>query len=458
MGVGIAGQLIQEHKDVVLIEPNPEIAQRAADRLDCMVIRGEGNSAEILRRAGVERAAFFIAVTDSDEVNMIACGLVSGQFPGPATIARVRNLRYSGTKVSEKSFLGIDYVVNPEIEAARGIINTVERGAVSDVMLFQNSRLQIRPVPVGPDSFLRNKTIEVVAKALDVSFLVALLSRKEEYVIPSGDTEIREGDTLYVAATEDSHDRFFKRIGNPRRDIRRIVIVGGGQITEHLVERLLDGRGRDKRGVMRLFGAMGARRKRNIRIVEKNPDRCDALAQRFPDALILRADISDEGIFEEEHLSASDLIIAATENQELNIVTAIYAKTFGIPRAVVLVQGGNYVRIASHLGIDAPVSTKSAMVSSILKYVRRGNVKSIHSISDGKVEVLEFDVDESSAAVGRAIRDIRLPRESLIVAASRRGKDELPMGDYVVEAGDQVIVIAQKGAIARVEQVFTARS
>ena len=455
VGFQLAKQLISENKDVVLIEKDPDVARLVSNKLDCMVVTGEGNKIETLRKAGTEGAQYFISVTDSDEVNMIACGIVSSEFNVDSKVARVRSVEYAETKISQKGFLGIDYVVNPEIEAARAIVRSIEHGAVSDIMLFESSDVQIRNLTIDRHSPFQNKSLIEIDRIIDVSFLVAIILRQNRFIIPSGDTVIQEGDILYVAANAVNFDRLFSSLGKQKSGLKKVVIVGGGNIGTLVAESLLGerrGQGLVRKLLTSLSPAYG---KRSVKIVERDYDRAKQLADRFHEGLVINADISDEGIFEEEHFANSDLVIAATDNQELNIVTAIYAKTFGIKRSIALVNKNNYSHIATHLGIDVAVSLKNAMVNTILKYIRRGNVRSVHSISDGQMEVLELNVEAKSRAVGKRVSAIPLPKDCLIVSISRESETIIPDGSNLVMENDHIIVIAQKSAAEKVEALFT---
>ena len=235
----------------------------------------------------------------------------------------------------------------------------------------------------------------------------------------------------------------------------RAVVVGGGAIGTLVAESLL-GEKKEQGLVRKLLTSFNpSYGKRSVKIVERDYKRCKELADRFHEGLVIHADISDEGIFEEEHFSNSDLVIAATDNQELNIVTAIYAKTFGIKRSIALVNKSNYSHIATHLNIDVAVSLKNAMVNTILKYIRRGNVRSVHSISDGQMEVLELTVESKSRAVGKRVSDLALPKDSLIVSISRESETIIPDGRNVVMENDHIIVILKKSKAEKIEELFT---
>jgi len=435
VGFHIAEQLIAENKDVVIIEKNADNVKHISNHLDCIVLHGEGNNIEILKEAEIHKADFFISVTDSDEVNMIACALVSSEFPNIYKIARVRNLDYSKAKIFEKPFLGIDYIVNPEVEAAKLIANTVKYGALSDVILFEKTDVQMRNIVVHEDSIFLNKSLKDITKKLKGDFLIGCISRKDKIIIPSGNTIIRENDNLYFFATKNNLDILFSKIGRLKKEIKNIIIIGGGKIGKYIAHYLIN-------------------QKRKITIIDQNYENCKLLAEKFPKALVIHGDISDENIFEDEQLYKYDLIITTTHNQELNIVAAIYAKTLGLKRSIALVTKRNYLAIASNLGIDVTVSPKSSSVDTILKVIRKGKIKSIHSIFDGKAEVIELFFDNSSIGIDPTIREVNLPENSLIVSVTRGNESYIPHGDFILQNGDSIIIISSTESISKIENIF----
>jgi trk system potassium uptake protein TrkA len=454
VGFQIARQLIEEGNDVVLVEKDEDTARQVDNQLDCIVLHGEGTSLEVLRRAQIQKADIFISVTDSDEVNMIACGLVSSEFEVPLKIARIRNIDYSNARLLEKPMLGIDYIANPEFEAARVIIRTVEGGAVSDIMLFEQGSFQMRSFVVGEDSVFRDRTLEQIRADLQIPFLVALIDRDNASLIPTGNTVIRENDHLYLVASEENLEKVFARTGRPPLRANRILIVGGGRIGRYVGRSLLRETGRTSL-FARFTRSLAPAGTRSVTFVERSYEQCQRLSEEFPEALVIHGDVSDEGVLEETQPADYDLIITATGHQELNLITGAYAKTLGIKRAVALVSKDSYARIASHLGIDVPVSMKNSLANTILRVIRRGNVRSVHSLSGGKVELIELSVEETSPVVGQRIRDIRMPAHSLVVFVTRGGESIIPGGDLEIHSGDHVILVAQRESVKKAEDLFT---
>ncbi|MDR3237566.1 MAG: Trk system potassium transporter TrkA [Spirochaetia bacterium] len=437
VGTQIASQLIEEGKDVVIIERNKERAKYVSARLDCIVINEEGTNIASLKNADMDKADIFISVTNSDEVNMIACALVASEFGNVKTkIARVRNLDYSETKIIDKPFFGIDYVVNTEVETARKIAHTVALGAASDVVLFENTDLQMRNIQVAEDSLFKDKQIKDLHNYIKEPFLIAGIVSNNSFVIPSGDTVINKDDILYLLSSPYDFAKMFAH--SDRRKSKRIssiILAGGGEIG-FLVCRYLANTGR------------------KITLIEIDYELCKVLAEKFPDVLVINADISAEETFTEENLGSYDLIIAATDNQELNILTSVYAKHIGVKHSISLVTNSNYIPIAAQLDIDSTISTKLSTVDAIMKYIRKGDIKSVNSIFDGKAEVIEFSIDDDNIMGHKLLRDIKLPPDTLVLSVVRKKRSYLPDGNFMILPGDVVIIISGKESIAQLEEFF----
>jgi trk system potassium uptake protein TrkA len=454
VGFQLAKQLVDEGKDVVLIEKDAEKAKQANNLLDCLVLNEVGNNLDTLRRAGIASAEYFIGVTDSDEVNMIACGMVSGESGVPYKVARIRNIDYSNTQVVQRPFLGINHIVNPEIEASRAIVQAIERGAVSDVVFFEKSMLQMRSLTVSGNSTFDNKSVEEIKGLFPDNFLVAVILRENHFLIPKGNTVVRENDKIYLIATEESFENIFSQVGKKRMEAKRIVLIGGSTVGRYVVEHFLE---RKKPGLsifkklLRPFGSAG---RHHVSIIDNDYDTCKYLSEHYPAALVINANISDEGFSDEQEMADADVVIATTENQELNIVNAVYAKTLGAKRSIALVKKSNYVQIATTLGIDVAISPTDSMVSSILQFIRTSNVRSVHSLSGGKVEVTELSVSEGSRVKDKPLRKVKLPQDTLVLSVIRDDQDIIPDGGFRFQSGDHVIVITGRESVSKIESLF----
>lgn len=460
VGWQLAKQLIIERKEVTIIEKNSEEGLRIADRLDCRVIIGEGNNLPILRRAGIEEADYFVSVTKSDEINMIACSLVSAEYSEPVTVARVRNVAYSGTRMIRQRLYGIDHIINPEIEAAHAIIRSLERGAVGTVRHFSDSGLTLTSVSILPGCPFIGKSIREIRKNLAGNFLVPLITRDNETSIPVGDTKILVNDMLYVIAKPKDTDELILASGLRKSELKRIAIVGGGRIARYVADYLL-GNDEDetmsnvgtwKRMINRFRNKLPARK---VHFIERDYSVGRELADRYPSALITNADISDEENSETGLLEGCDLLISTTGNQELNLISALYAKNHGVTRTIALVRMASYVGMARELGVDVTVSVSDTMVDGILRILRKGNIRSIHTIVGSDFEIIDFLLDRDSPLVGKTIKDCELPKNSLILTVNRGSEYQLPDGNLKLSEGERIIVITLREEVSKLEKAVT---
>lgn len=460
VGAGDAGfeltkRLVIENKDVIVIEQDPDVASRVSKQLDCKVVTGSGNRMEILRQAGIDKADFFISVTGSDEVNIITCGMVYKEFDVGYTIAGVKNIDYFGTKGADKTFPGIDFIVNPEIEAARKIIEIINSGASSEIIIFEQGVNQMKNIVVSKESFMNGLAVKELWERVQANFLIAGIEKSDSFVIPTGDTVINEEDKIYFIASIDELEKIFQMMGRPPIEIKDVLIVGGSNVGIYVAEHLLNTNAKNPSAINRVLGDFtGGKRDykiKNMKIIDSDYEKCKELSDRFPEAVVIEADISDETIIAEEGLDNFDLVIMATGNYELNILAALYLKTVGIERAISLVKHKNYMNMASKLGVDAIVSSRDSISNPILKLIRRGNIMSIHSISGGNVEIMEFHLEKNNKLTGKKIMDHSFPAHSLILSVVRDGKCIIPHGDLEILAGDHVIIIAQKDQVEKIE-------
>lgn len=436
VGTHIASQLVAEQKDVVIIEKDPECAARASNMLDCLVVTGEGSNVDVLRQAGAENADIFIAATSIDEVNMISCFVAGSAFNTPIKIARVRNVDYMRDGLLKNSSIGIDYLVNPEIEAAFDIVQTVAHGASSGIFAFQGTNAQLRDFLVKDDSIFNGVLVKDIRSLIDQNFIIAGVLRNEMLHIPKGDFQILTGDHIYIVALGKSFNKILTRAGMTVDKLKRIVLVGGGLIGKHIAGMLIED-GKD------------------VRIIEKDYERCKELSALYPEATVINGNISDQDVFEEENIAYTDAIITTTQSEELNILAGVYAKSKGVKRAVALIDKLNYTTLATNLGIDSCISAKLSSVDAILKFIRKGNIKNVYTIFEGQAEAIEFIVGGSNQnIVGKKIMDLKLPAGCLIITVQRHRKTIIPTGSFVIEEGDSLITFVAHDEISKLEELF----
>ena len=486
-GTQLARYLIQEKHDVSLIESNEERARHASNRLDCLVLHDEGNSLASLEEAGLAKAEALVCVTDSDEVNMIICGLAASR-PGLLKIARVRNddyVRLNQHTPYDQKILGIDYFVHPDVEAAQAVLRALSHGALGNVLDFAGTSYELGSVNVAEGSAFDGFCIKDYHTLVKEDSMVTLLERdadtgKEpkpgekrpansryddpaadplrECIIPGGSTVLNKGDRIHILAREAQMEHIFELAGRYEKPLRRIGIVGGGHIGSLVAEGIL-GKAQDekkKTGLFSIFRSFVPKGSRRVVIVEQNYNVCKDLSARFPEALVLNEDISDESFVTEEHLGNLDLIITATANQELNMIAALYLKSRGVRRAIAMVSGSGYETIARQLGVDVVIPMQSVVVDSILSNLtgKGMGVRGLHRLGDGSVEVLEAEIGEDSPAAKKAITEFKLSEGGLIMLVNRGETSFIPRGDYVFESGDKVILMAKNGNEAELEKFF----
>lgn len=435
VGYDIARQLIKEGMDVIVIEKDPVRAKFLESDLDCIVINSEANSHQTLKEADLQAGDYFVAVTESDEVNLVACSIAS-VFGDITKIARVRNLEYSHAEVCGKPFLGADYAVSPEIEAAKQISDIIEKGAVTDVLTFEGTEITVREGVIEAKSIFKNKSLMKAKKEVNRQFLIPLIKRGEKEIIPSGSTVLKENDTIFITADSETMDYILAKTGKKVKKVKSAFIVGTTRIARNLLRTL-------------------ASKPINLKIVVENYEDAKEISRAFPNVLVINGDVRDESVFEEEKLSEADLIVTVTDNQELNVITALYAKNSGVGRAIAAVNKHTYTSIAQKLGVDVTISPKQSAVDAILKYIKKGNIKTFYSLLEGDAEAIEIVVTEKSTVKEKMIKDLKMPSDSIIAAVNRDKKVFIPDGKFKLEVNDSVVIVMKSRVASKIETIFS---
>ena len=466
VGTQLARRLALEKHDVSLIEADEEQARHASNRIDCLVIHDDGNSLSALEEAGIAKADALICVTNSDEVNMITCGLAASRYPKLLKIARVRNDDYirinaGGNHLNDgPSILGIDYFVHPDIEAARSALNAVEHGALGNILVFEDTPFELGSVDVNRGSKFDGLVLKDYRSIVDRDSLVTLVERGDETLLPRGSTALREGDRVHILAREEDLGFIFKLAGRSERVLRNIGIVGGSRVGALIAEGLLEtdrslgGRDKQRKNLFSFLKTLISRSGRRVILIERDYNLCKDLAARYPEALILNEDISDESFIAEERIDDLDLIITATEDQELNMIAAVYLKSRGVSRAIAMVTGLGYAAIARQLGVDVVIPMKSVVVDSILSHLMGKGITAVHRVGGGDINVFEIELESGAPAEDRGIAELNLSGGGLVMLVNRGDSSFIPRGDYVFKTGDRIILIAKYGSEAEIEKFF----
>lgn len=436
--MGLARQLVAEGKNVVMLDSSSERIEQAVSRLDCLGVVGNGTDPAKLIEAGIEEAEAFITLTDSDEINLVSSGLVEASYPHVRTVAAIRSLSYTGSSGLREGLLGIDYIVNPAAETGRSIHTLIDQGVNPNILNFSNSTLLLYNMHVGPSSSFIGSTVMELRTTLHAEFIVVAIKNKEVLQIPSGETVIGEDDILSIVANEEEVHEILKAVGELEKAPKRMVFVGASKITRALLD--------DIRPSMRT----------RVTLIDKDPEVCKAFSERFREILVIHSDITDEDIMQEEQLTNSDLLVALTDNDELNVITASYAKRVGIARSIALIKhNNNYIRMARFLDIDVVISTTDTTVESLLRYLRGSNVSSIHTLFDGQLEIIEYIIPSTSPLVGKTLKEIDMRTKALVAGiTSSDGVSHIPTGDSIIEANSTLLIVVKLEHTVFIENLF----
>ncbi len=433
IGATLAERLSAESKDVVLIEASDERVRQLREAADVQLVHGNGANPRVLREAGLDDVEMLIAVTNSDEVNLIACMSAARESVIPSKVARVRDPDLAATC---GEFFGddpLDLIINPEEEAAENIHKTLGVSGAVAVLEFAEGRVQVVAYSVDqPCEAVGPKLHELKIK-LGVECNVVAISRDQELLIPDGSAEIRVGDVVYAAGSPEMLDSFSELLGKTRRGVRRVVIAGGGNISYYLA-KLLE-----------------ADEEITLKIIDPNPDRCRYLVDRLKRSVILQGDPTDPELLREENIEDTDAFLALTRDDEDNILSALFAKRAGAHMVMALVNKLSYASLASATGIDAVISPNLSAVSAILHFIRKGKVVSVTTVGEEAAEALEVVALETSELVGKPLRDADF-KDAVVGAIVRGDEVKIPSGDDHIDVGDHVIIFALRSAIPRLER------
>jgi trk system potassium uptake protein len=447
IGLHIARELIEEKRDIVIIEKDPDVARKAGNELDCMVLNEDGSRPETLRKAGAAKADWFLALTGSDEVNIVACGMVAAESANIRTVARVASPFYSSLSKAQRDAFGLDVLINPTAEAAAAVDHFVREGFAEDIMPLHQGKLQLRKVQVSSLPGLVGKSLAEARKETGIGVLVAAVARDHGLVIPHGDFIVGPGDSLYLIGTPASLDTLLGQVAGVKSAAKRVIVIGATGIGENIVGKLL---GRSKAGLFgRLFGA-----KRRITVMDSSSEATKRIARLYQDIDVIFGDSSDEGLLEQADVERSDLVICATASQSFNIITAQLAKSLGAEKSVAITLNDRYSSLGATLDVDALISVKGVVTAAVLEMVRRANIRTVHDFYEDNVELVELRISGESPVAGLELQKVDMPK-GVLVAYVMRGEDMIvPTGATRLDGGDSLGIVSRKLDIPSLERVF----
>ncbi len=441
VGYGIAERLAAEGNDVTVIDNTPGLVQAIRDQLDVRGYVGHGSQPDVLAAAGAEEADMIIAVTLYDEVNMVACQVAHSLFKVPTKVARIRAQNYLQAHYRDlfsREHMPIDVIISPEIEVGEMVLRRIALPGATDAVRFADENVAMIAVECLEDCPVIDTPLGQLTELFpDLTAVVTGIWRSGSLFVPRSSDAMMAGDLAYVIVRADRVRRTLSIFGHEEPTASRIVIVGGGNIGLYVASAI------EKR-------QSSAR----VKIVENSRERAVTIADELSRTVVLHGSALEQQILLEADIEHADLMVALTNDDQVNILTSVMAKRLGCAANLTLLNNTGYYEFTKTLGIDAHINPRSVTISKILQHVRRGRIRGVHSVQNGRAEIIEAEALETSTLVGTPLRDLDLPDGIRIGAIYRKDTVLRPDGDVVIKAKDRVIIFATADRVKQVEQMF----
>ena len=440
IGLSIIKQLVIEKHDITVIDKNAEVINDITNNYDVMGLVGNGASYSVQKEAGVDRTNLLIAVTGSDEINLLCC-LFAKKAGNCNTIARVRDPLYSKEIQYIKDELGLSMIINPEYAAAVEISRLLRFPSADKIDTFAKGRVELLNLVITEDSPFVNKTLIEVSKRVLSDILICTVERGDGIFIPNGAFILRAGDKITIVASAVNSREFFTKIGYDTHQVKDTMIIGGGRMTYYLAEILI------KMGI-------------KVKIVEQNRDKCEDLSETLPRANIINGDATNQEILIEEGINGCDSFVSLTGIDETNIFLSLFAKTKTDGKIVTKIDRISFDDIINTFNVGSLIYPDKIAADYIVSYVRAmqnsigSNVETLIKLNGGRVEALEFKILKGSPVVGIPLMQLSLKRDILIGCINRRGTIIIPKGQNTIEEGDTVIVVTTRSGLSDIKDIL----
>ena len=437
VGFHIAGHLATAKKNVVVIDRDKQALRRVADSIDAQTIVGSGSSPVILETAGIKDAGLVLAVTDSDEANLVACLMTDILSPETKKLARIRGGEFDGYHRHFQSRAPhIDTVINPEMEVVKTIERLMSVPGATDVGELAGGRVKFVGVYLESRSRLCGvRLADLPALLGDQRPLIAAIIREEQLIIPRGDDSLAAGDLVYFIAETEKLDQALEPFDKEALTIRRVMVVGGGRIGLRVARMMED-------------------RSISTKIVEKDADRCAFLAEHLDRTVVLHGDGSDQQLLVEENISEMDLVLTLTDDEETNILASLLAKRMGARKAITKISKFSYFPLMKTIGLELVISPRLSAINSILQHTRPGQVLSDISIKGEQAEIIEAVAMEKTDIVAKPLKDLSLPKGVLVTGIIRDEEAIIPSRGGATQPGARITRFARGQAISRPETLL----
>ncbi len=435
VGLHLAEALVNSNHNITIVDPHEDLLKMIETHADLMTITGDSTSIGVLQRANVKKADLVISVVHDEHINLMTA-ILAKKLGAQKVIARVNtmeNLSAESWRIYQE--LGIDGLVSPEDIAAQEIINLLKQTAATEVFDFSGGKLQLFMIKLEKGALVLNKSLNEIAneyKYLD--FRAIAIHRKRQTFIPKGDDTFHENDLSYVITKPEAIKDLIRLGGKVQHDIHNVMIIGGGRVGRMTAKRL--------------------EKDMNIKLIEKNKERCIQLTDYLEDTLIVNGDARSIQLLEDEDIRSMDAFIAVTDNTETNILTCLHARTYGVKKTIALVENIDYIDISQNIGIDTIINKKLIAASYMVRYTMGAEVTSLKCLSGIDADAMELVARPGSVVTRKPIRKLNIPEGAIIGGIVRNDEGHIAVGDFQIEENDKVVVFALPEAIHKIEKMF----
>jgi len=440
VGYGIAEKLSTENNSVTIVDLSADLIRMITTELDVRGIVGHGSYPSVLKEAGVQTADMIIAVTYSDEVNMIACQIAHSLFGTPIKIARVRAQDYLNDQwrdLYSRQNMPIDIIISPEIEIGKAILRRLNTPGAFNVVPFGNGMVQLVGIHIEENCPITNIPVQQIDQLFpDLQATIVGVHRDKQFFVPNDEDQLETGDDTYFVVESVHAHRLFDIVGSNEEKARQIVIIGGGNIGSFVAREL------EKVSGIR------------VRVIEKDKLRAEKTSEQLRHTVVLNGDALTAAVQEEAGVADAQTVLCLTNDDKTNILASIVAKSIGAGQVFSLINDTSFLDIKSSLDIDLVIDPRMTTVSSILTHVRKGRILDVFAIENGKAEVLEGEVLETSPLSGKSLAQNAIP-DGVAIGAVIRGNNVIkPNPDLVIKTKDRIVILAEKSDLKTVEQLF----
>lgn len=440
VGATLTEQLSKEGHDITIIDKNAQAVQSLADIHDVMGIVGNGASYSVQIEAGIEDTDLIIAVTNSDELNLLCC-TVAKRVGNCAAIARVRTPDYSEEVGYLREKLGLAMIINPELEAASEVARVLYLPTALEINTFAHGQAEMIKIQIPEGNVMHGQTIALLCRSISVKILICAIERDGEVFIPSGNFILKAGDRISFIASRQNARSFLQQVGFQTNQVKDTMIIGGGKAAYYLAKQLLN---------------MGI----GVKIIESNRERCEELSILLPNAIIINGDGTDEELLKEEGIECVESFVPLTGLDEENIMLTLHAKKISKAKAITKINRITFKNVISSLDLGSVVYPRYITSEAIIAYVRakkasmNSNIETLYHMFDSRAEAIEFLIDKKSDITNVALMDMKLKDNLLIALISRNGKIIIPNGTDSIQKGDTVVVVTKHTGLNDIQDIL----